>query len=148
MGALAAFGGRLRVRGRRVQTGAARIVREGAFAALVTLVRDTPIDTGRAKSNWQAGVGSPTGGAPGGVLEEAYVPGRRGSTRTANESAAIAAGRAALAGNKDGDSCYVVNNLSYIDELNAGSSRQAPAGFIERAISAARAKIRTMKLDL
>lgn len=148
MGQLAAFGGRLRVRGRRVQVGAARILREATLAGLVQLVRETPIDTGRAKSNWQVGVGSPTGGAPTSVLPEAYVPGKRGNTRAQNEAAAISAAYAAAAGSKDGQSLYIANNLPYIDDLNAGSSRQAPAGFVQRAIGAIRANIRTNRLRL
>jgi hypothetical protein len=36
---------------------------------------------------------------------------------------------------------WIYNNLSYIEELNMGSSRQAPAGFVELSLAAAEAAV-------
>jgi hypothetical protein len=41
---------------------------------------------------------------------------------------------------------YISNNLPYIDRLNKGHSKQAPAGFIESAINAGLTAIRKARL--
>ena len=79
----------------------------------------TPIDTGHAQANWVAYVG------PGSDIE------------LFNEPQTIQQIRDRSASNlrrlKFGDVVTVVNNAPYISFLNEGSSKQAPAGFIEAA---------------
>jgi hypothetical protein len=53
-------------------------------------------------------------------------------------AAAISAAEAAIAANKTADVLVIFNAVPYIRRLNEGSSRQAPAGFIEKAVLAGR----------
>lgn len=82
------------------------------------LRRTTPVDTGNARANWVPSVGSP---AP------------RGDR---------AAGTAAvLAYRLEQGALYVSNGVPYIRQLNNGSSKQAPALFVERAVDVAIDKV-------
>lgn len=92
-------------------------MRARAFQALAELKRTTPVDTGRARNSWivtqspaefKASL-DPTGG---GV-----------SISLANEPS------------KDRiEQLYITNGVDYIDKLNAGSSKQAPARFVESSV--------------
>lgn len=86
------------------------------------LVRKTPVDTGWARANWLPSVGTP--------IEETT-----GSPEDIDTSAS-AAGALQVAAYRGFDQgpIYVANNVPYIGRLNAGSSGQAPAGFIEGVV--------------
>lgn len=116
----------------QVETGATILTRKVALAIDQTLVIATPVDTGRARSNWVVDVGKvPTGGTI-----EPYSPGERGSTGPANAAAAIAQGqRAVMAYNREDEYIFISNNLHYIKDLNEGKSPQAPPGFVQTAIA-------------
>lgn len=93
------------------------------------LLLHTPVDTSKAVSNWQVGLGTPVGREI-----PAYVPGKKGSTRQASVSEALAYAQFRIAQKRAGEPLYISNLVDYIGDLNAGSSRQAPAGFVERAL--------------
>ena len=79
------------------------------------LVKQTPVDTGLARSNWLAGV-------------------NRARTDTGpilGPAAAIALVRSQIATVKTGDYVVLSNNLPYINRLNAGWSSQAPAQYVD-----------------
>lgn len=82
------------------------------------VILDTPVKTGRARANWQAGLNQ----APNGVLEQSDPSGE----------ATLAKAEKVLAGMKPGDSFVLVNNLPYAQELEDGSSKQAPNGMLKR----------------
>lgn len=103
-----------------------------------TVVTATPVDTGRARSNWRVDTKPSTGQV------EPYAPGEAGSTASANTAAAIAQGRQAVQ-RAVGDELYISNNLDYIGELNAGSSAQAPANFVEAAVDAGVQQVKKIK---
>lgn len=111
-----------------------------ATAMLDYLIDATPVDESTAESNWQIGVGRP-------VMSEipAYAVGKAGSTAGISAAAAKAAGREALKSVRPGQAVYLSNLLPYIRRLNAGSSKQAPAGFVEGAIVIGRQFIDTVK---
>jgi hypothetical protein len=100
-----------------------------ADSALTELVMRTPIDTGRAKSNWTVGINS-LGSGP----IPAHDPGVAGSTFNQNAQQAISDGQAVIATARSGQTINITNNLDYIRKLNDGSSVQAPAGFVEDAV--------------
>lgn len=113
-----------------------------ALAVDQALVLATPVDKGRARSNWQVSVGRP-------ILAEIepYAPGDKlGLGETANASGALEQARAALARDIGEEPIYITNNVEYINVLNAGHSAQAPAGFVEEALAAGLAVVRGMKL--
>lgn len=129
MSDLRQFAGRIRVMGKRIEKNADAMTRKVALAVDSAVVIATPVDTGRARSNWQVNLGSPADGT-----REAYTPGAEGSTGGANAQAAIDQGRAEIAKYKGGSAIHITNNLPYIGRLNDGHSAQAPAGFVEKAV--------------
>lgn len=108
---------------------ATKLVRKVALSVDTTVVMATPVDTGRARSNWQVNIGGPAKGTI-----EAYSPGAEGSTGGANARIALALGAATIASYKAGETIHLTNNLPYIGALNDGHSAQAPAGFVETAV--------------
>jgi len=91
-----------------------------------TLVLSTPVDTGRARANWQANLGSPVG-------TKVEAEDKSGQSTITKNNATI------LSGNPDSEiEIHLTNNLEYIIPLNNGHSQQAPAGFIEKAVQVAR----------
>lgn len=128
------FTSRMAALGKQIAEEADRTVRAAALMADQTVVMATPVDKGRARSNWLVELD-----APARTTIEPYAPGEDGSTSGANTASALAQGRATIAG-YDGDrnsGIAISNNLLYINALNAGHSRQAPAGFVEKAVQAA-----------
>lgn len=77
----------------------------------------TPILTGRASGSWNASVNQPDHS----IKPEGYL----------NPAGAPMDGNVNVDGGKLGDKYYVANAIPYLPALNAGSSRKAPAGFIE-----------------
>jgi len=93
------------------------------------LVEVTPVDISTALSNWQVGIG----GIPIGPIT-AYVPGSFGSTEAASEEIAIEVGLIYIGAAEPGESVFIVNEVPYIINLDDGSSAQAPAHFVDRAV--------------
>ena len=86
-------------------------------------LRDTtPVDTGHAASNWIGGFGSPPSGVVGSKQAVTFGP-QNASIRS------ITARRTRV------QPLFITNNVDYIGILDTGTSSQAPAGFIELAIS-------------
>ncbi len=87
------------------------------------LRKSTPVDTGHARANWVPSVGQPhTGEAQG--------------------DAAHASGVGQVIGYElSMGPLYVSNGVPYVQNLNYGSSRKAPAMFVEAAVDRALAKI-------
>lgn len=106
--------------GRRVADNADRLVRRCALAIDTAVVLATPVDTGRARANWQVEIGQ----APTGEVDAKDVSGQT----------AIQQGKVAIEGYKSGSAIFITNNLPYIERLNDGWSKQAPAGFVEQAV--------------
>jgi hypothetical protein len=93
------------------------------------LVEHTPVDVTEAVSNWQGSVNS----APGFALP-AIVPGRHGSTAPQSREEAIAHVERALKDKKPGEAFFLSNLAGHIGFLNDGTSKQEPAGFVERGV--------------
>lgn len=101
------------------------MVRAAIAAAIVRefseLVKQTPVDTGRARAGWSIGTEPSEWTPPPGVWEEFLANGSIDS--------AVAKG---LTNKKlsEADVIYICNNVQYIMALEAGWSAQAPQGFI------------------
>lgn len=88
------------------------------------LAEDTPKDTGWAASNWVPAIGAP-------------VPAPFGS-KLAVSSSAQEAGKALLIGTYALPQIVHINNpVDYIEDLNSGTSTQAPPDFVQTAIAKA-----------
>jgi hypothetical protein len=86
----------------------------------------TPVDTGWARANWIPQIGTP-GTSPAGT----YAAALAGSLP--NESQVGVATVATTYRLRSGP-VFVSNNVPYIAQLNEGSSRQAPRGFVQAGI--------------
>lgn len=106
--------------GKRIEQNADALTRKVALAVDAAVVIATPVDTGRARANWQVNLGQPVSGT------------REASDKSGQ--AAIAEGQATIAQYKGDSSIHITNNLPYIGRLNDGWSAQAPAGFVEKAV--------------
>lgn len=95
---------------------------------LTYLVMVTPVDTSKALSNWQLGIGSRPM-----TPRAAFHVGTHGSTAQASSENAINFAKAQLAEVKPGEDVYISNLMPYINELDRGHSTQHPGGFIAAA---------------
>lgn len=105
-----------------------------ALAVITDLANVTPVDTSQAISNWKISLNQVT------VLAiPPYVQGKKGSSQAESIKATIDAAKLVLAAKKPGDTIWISNVLPYIGLLNDGTSTQAPAGFVDRAVLIGRA---------
>jgi hypothetical protein len=84
--------------------------------ATKSIVFKTPVDTGRARGNWQASIDSP--------LHEIAAGEDKNGGKTINKAARV------IAGMKPLHAFFLSNNLPYIEALENGHSKQAPAGMV------------------
>lgn len=104
-----------------------------------TLVYSTPVDTSRARVNWQAGINSVPGGTLFGKPDKPPSPDY--GARTAID--AILATADTYAG---GGYIAIANNLPYIQKLNDGYSAQAPAAFVQLAVATGIRSLRGVRI--
>ena len=100
------------------------ICRKTALDTQARESRMTPVLSGRARAGWGISVGAASEEMPS-EGETSYPPPDLGR--------AIAT----LAEFRLGDDINVTNNLPYIERLNAGWSKKAPAGFVDLALEEA-----------
>lgn len=113
----------------KVEQSASDLACEVARKVQSDLVTVTPVDESTALSNWMLTVEEPW------LVElPAHFLGSQGSTRSESINAALQQGEQQLKLKKPGEPIFITNNAPYIRELNDGSSNQAPAGFVERAV--------------
>ena len=90
-------------------------LRSSAIAVLSSVVKRTPVDTGRLRGNWQVDVNS----APSGVVEEGMA------------HQTINAGKRKINKAKGGDTIYIVNNLPYANAIEWGhGENNEPGGMV------------------
>ncbi len=81
-----------------------------------SLIRMSPVDTGRFRGNWQFSVSSPAAG----TVDALDPSGAEASARLVGDSILF----------KVGETAYIVNNLPYAIPLEYGHSDQAPGGMV------------------
>lgn len=125
---------------RKVYKGIRQTMKLAGHRILRRVVKATPVDTGRARSNWQVGVGDVVADDLEPYLQ--YEKGTGSFAETENAQAAIEAGDERLKGYTKGD-IFISNDVrnpkdgkGYIDALNAGSSSQAGRNFVNLAVMA------------
>lgn len=114
---------------------------ETAVIVLGVLGERTPVDTSQALSNWQVSLD-----APNYTFIGPYVPGYLGYTASQSLAEVLRIGRMMLAKKKPGQTIYITNNAPYIRDLNTGTSKQAPAGFVEASVMVGRKRMPKLKL--
>lgn len=133
-------------RAKDVKEGTNKLMRRIALAVDQTVVLETPVDTGRARSNWVVSTGSAFNAE---IEPYAPLPQRTDASKKgerANAAGAIEQGQRALGAHDNGQTIFISNNLDYIGDLNRGHSAQAPPEFVQKATQAALAEIRKTRL--
>ena len=99
------------------------VVRKLVLDVNANLVATTPVDTGWARANWIPRIGTPredTAGSPDSISRGEQEQG---------------VAEVATSYQIEMGPVYITNNVPYIGRLNQGSSQQAPAGFVQAAIT-------------
>ena len=127
----------------RVEGNVERAVKGCAQVVLRSVVEGTPVDTGKARSNWTPELDRAFEG-----LFPARVPGIKGSTGDTNSVATIEAGAPVIeAFNiRENREIHITNNAGHIQALNDGHSQQAPADFVRIAVLEGLATVRGAKI--
>lgn len=79
-----------------------------------SIVKKTPVDTGRARGNWQIGIGQD-------IIS---------TTPRTNKTGNVSGETNKLSQVSGDETIYISNNLPYIVRLEYGSSKQAPNGMV------------------
>lgn len=128
------FAKRMEVLGGEIEKNILKMKKRVAMRAIEHVARNTPADTGLARTNWITTVGSSTSKK---IKEPAFPGSHLGMGDLMNAQYAI--GQAIIALHPTsilkGKRIYIQNNQPYIGALNRGKSRQqSTAGFVERAV--------------
>jgi len=91
-------------------------IREVVIEIGNSVIRMSPVDTGRFRGNWQFSIDAPAAG----TLSTLDPTGGQASARLAADSILL----------KAGHTFFVVNNLPYAIPLEYGHSDQAPGGMV------------------
>ncbi|MFY1050939.1 HK97 gp10 family phage protein [Ectopseudomonas khazarica] len=105
---------------RKIEQAHDQIVRTATIDLFSGTIRDTPVDTGRARGNWVTQVDTPAQG----VIE-----------RDDKSGAAAIAEVIAKTPEGAGQETTMANSLPYIDRLEYGYSQQAPSGMVRRNLA-------------
>ncbi len=118
---MASLGEQLKAFSEKTKADMATVVRKTALSLGESMVLMSPVDTGRFRGNWQYGadaINTSTGGADD-------KSGRTSLNRI----------QAGIRGWKPGQTIYITNSLVYGPRLEAGWSKQAPAGFVRVSVA-------------
>jgi hypothetical protein len=103
------------------------VIRKIGLEALTRLVRKTPVDTGRARGNWQVSIGTPNLDYDDEMKDPSGGEAEAGS----GGMAPIRAGDAVIKTAPLDSIIWITNNLPYIQKLDEGGSHQAPTGMVD-----------------
>ena len=108
-----------------------RVVTKITLDVTANLVEDTPVLTGWARASWVPSIGQP-------ALKDLSQPGPDDGQAVAIAVAEQQAATVGVLGYRlVMGRVFVTNNVPYILSLNDGSSKKAPAGFVQQAIGKA-----------
>lgn len=108
-----------------------RLIVKITLDVTANLIEATPVDTGWARANWVARIGSPFDEDLSDI--EASPQAAAGAASRQQASLGAVAARYQL----QQGSVFVSNNVPYITNLNDGTSQQAPRSFVQMAIAKA-----------
>lgn len=101
-----------------------RVVQGLTLDITADLQETTPVDTGWARANWIPNIGGKFSDSPVGERI-------RGKIDVATQQTAIAKIATQF---RVGPPIHITNNVPYIKKLNQGSSKKAPAGYVDSII--------------
>jgi hypothetical protein len=112
---------------------ASDLKRHVALDLLTRVVERTPVDTGRARANWQVSINGPTT-APIRYTRASHIAAERNERSVYNQT--VEQGSEVIETVQEGESIWLTNNLPYIEVLEQGDhSKQNTEGIV--AISVA-----------
>jgi hypothetical protein len=111
-----------------------QVGRKVALEMFKRVIYKTPVDTGRARANWQVTIGSQASGT-------VEIDDKSGG-------ATMSKATAASAGFNAGDTIYLTNNLPYIRKLEEGSSQQAPTGMVALTVQEFAAVVKSIGVEI
>lgn len=106
---------------RKTKASEDKVIQKVCLEISSSIILRTPVDTGRARGNWEASIGTPSS-----KTTESLSKSGQSAIRKAS----------ALSKDAPGSKFFLVNNLPYIKKLEEGSSGQAPAGMVAVTIAA------------
>lgn len=106
---------------KKVGANADIVVRKIGVDVLTSVVKKSPVKSGRFRANWTVSIGA--------------VLNRTVETLDPNGDATIAEQGAKVANFSVGPSIYLTNSLPYAQRLENGYSRQAPAGMVRLTVA-------------
>lgn len=106
------------------------VMRKLTFDAWLGVVEKTPVDTGRAQSSWNVGVGDSDISIPG-ITE--------GSNYPTEPNLSLIDGTSAV---------FITSSLDYIEALENGHSDQAPYGMIAITVAEIAAGLDTLQEEI
>ncbi len=117
--------------------------RAAGFELGKRLMQRTPVDTGRARANWNASVNSPDYSTTGSFStkwdkEHKHTGFAEAKIQTATRVLKFSAG----------DTFYMSNGLPYIERLDQGYSQQAAAGIVEPVLQDMKPTIKRIAGDI
>ena len=118
---MSAFGRNMKAWAEKAKAGVDQVTRAAIIDVSTDVIKQTPVDSGRARGNWFASIDNPIQSP---ILTEKDVTGAMSIARTN----AVAAGA-------PGNKYYLTNNLPYIFRLEyQGWSKQAPQGMVRVSV--------------
>lgn len=112
---------------KKINHNASAFIRKVVLDGLTSLIRQSPVDTGRFKANWSTSVGMINPG----TTEDTVV-------NLSNQSKGINK-------YKLGQTMFLHNNLQYAIPLEYGTSKQAPKGWIRNTARSMQKKLNEIK---
>jgi len=105
------------------------VARKVGFEIWNGVTKKTPVDTGRARASWN--------------LTEEVV-----NLSTASENVVHGSNAKGSVGRitGKGDVIYITNNVDYINELDKGTSQQAPNGMVSLTINEVQAQLKALTI--
>jgi hypothetical protein len=110
---------------RKLKENPDKLIRALALEVAKRVILRTPVDTGRARGNWNLSVGEPDFDTSKHNAPKGQAPIRRAMAR--------------LQGVEYGDEVWLANGLPYINALEHGHSKQAPTGMVKVTMAGVRA---------
>ena len=101
----------------KIRASGNKLVRALALEGVRRIVMRTPVDKGHARANWNVAVGQP---------DRSITEGN-----DAGGGSTVSRGTQVVLGDfQAGQRLFITNAVDYVDELENGSSRQAPEGMV------------------
>lgn len=134
---------RMRDYAKAIPANANEVKKRVARTIINDLIYVTPVDTSNALSKWKASTSEVTD-----ATFQPYYLGAHGSTRDQSAQEAVSDANVIIDGLQPGQPVFIGNAAPYIRRLDDGYSKQAPAGFVARAVLIGRKLLENAKVTI